>query len=122
VSIDVSSPNTVTEDVPALIQAGKDLATAYEDVREQHEAGLERRTRQHLTSMEGIGGFSPAIQGEWEDTVASLAKQGFDLLRQAAENARVMAGKTDRAFSPAVEGADAAPKDADVRMADLRSR
>ena len=105
------SPSSITEDVPAHIAAGLDLADAVEDVVEQSAHGITERIRAHIASAEAIPGFPPSLQAAWEDEVASRVEQAWTLLAGAAEGARVAARREQDELSPLVEAASGAPAD-----------
>jgi len=108
----IAPPHTVTEDVPAHIAAGLDLADAVEDVVEQFAHTITERIRAHIGSAESIPGFPPSLQAAWEDDVASKVEQAWALLTSAAEGARVAANRERDELSPLVEAASGAPSDA----------
>jgi hypothetical protein len=122
VSIDVSIPNTATEDVPAHIEAGGKLATAIEDFVEQYGTLLADATRTHVTSAEGIQGYPGSLLGAWEEDVAARLEMAMGSLGAAAEGARACAAAESAALMPSVDAADAAPADSNLAHADLRSR
>ncbi len=120
-TVDVTAPNTHTEDVPAHIDAGENLAKSIEDVAEQFTSALEDAVRAHIQSAEQIPGFPPSLQGAWEDGVASPLSMVTELLKQAAEGARGAAVAEADALRQSVEAADQAPADSDLSQSRLRT-